>query len=608
MLHDSMGWLPLTRRRRRGIPETGGGRVALDGDELAAALRAVAAASPEAVGVSRRTEIVSANPALVALLGRAHESELVGRPFPSLMTPASRAAMLEQVARRAVGAPVPASYRAVFERPDGSTLPLELHTTTFYAGDVVYSLATFRPAGVGSADELYQAVFQANSAIKLLIDPATGTIVDANEAAVRFYGWPLPELRGRTITSINTLPPDEVRARMQQAGAGERSWFQFRHRTASGEVRDVEVHSGRVDVYGRPHLLSIVQDVTERVALESRLREAQRLEAVGLVAGSVAHDFANLHTILLACADSLDASLPAGSAGRARLADLLHAARRAGELTHRLVEAAGGAARTPGPAHDLHLALAHAQPLLQAAAGPTTRLELASAPGAWSSLEPDQLERLLVNLVVNARDAGATRVRVEVGGGAELVLTVSDDGAGMDATTRDRVFEPFFTTKPAGRGLGLGLPSVRSLVAQVGGAVTVESAPGQGTTFRVTLPRSAAVPGPVLLVDDEGEVRDVLAQTLALEGFEVHTCADAEQAAALPDEVLRRFGALVTDQRMPGRSGTELARLLCARRPGLRVVVISGDLPARDGAGLPAGWVFLRKPFSGRDLVRALRG
>lgn len=576
-----------------------------DGPELAV-LRRVFAETPDAVGVSVGTEIRFANAALLAMLGVADEAAIVGRPFPELLSPRVRAQVLEQVGRRTAGAPVMGSYAVELVRADGEVVAAELRTTTLAVDGATGWIALFRPALPGPADALYRAVFESNTAIKLLVDPDTGQVVDANAAAVRFYGWPLPELRGMQLHRINLLDPEEIRSRMERVISGEQRWFRFRHRIASGDVRHVKVHSVPIEIGGRVHLLSIVQDVTDRVTLEERLREAQRLEAVGLVAGSVGHDLANLHTILLGCADALSRTLPPGSEGQQPLQELLHAVRRAGDLTRRLIEA-GGAPRERGPCRDVSELVLQARSLLEAAAGPRVTLHLVGARGAWAWIDEDDLERVLVNLVLNAREAGATQVDVAVAAvGRTVSVTVRDDGPGMDPATAERAFDPFFTTKGATPGRGLGLASVRSVLHGFGGHVTVASEAGRGATFRITLPRTPDA-GLVLLVDDEADVRDVLAQSLALDGFAVRACASVEEALALPPEVLGAVRLLVTDQRMPGRSGTELAAELTARDPTLRVVVISGDLSAGPGSSWPPTWRFLRKPFTGRELTRALR-
>jgi PAS domain S-box-containing protein len=577
----------------------------LDADQLVETLQAVFRDAADPVAIFRGGTVATANVALVSLIGASDDAEIVGREALDLLAPQSRGALAEQVHRRVSGAPVPGLYSALLLRSNGAPVSVEIRTTPFRAAGEWWSLTMLRQVGSGSADELYRAVFATNTAMKLLIEPQSGQIVDANEAAVQFYGWSLPQLRAMTIHQINT--PEQVAHQLAEARAGRRLRFQFRHRTARGEVRDVEVHSGAVEVRGTTLLLSIVQDVTDRLLLEGRLRETQRLETVGLVAAGVAHDFANLHTILLACAASVQAELPAHGVGHARIADLLHTAQRVGELANRLMEAAGARPSSPPVPRDLRLALESLQGFLSAATSGAVAVELVVPPGLPVAIDDDQLERVLVNLVLNARDASATAVRIEATATEDVVLLrVIDDGRGIEARHRTEVFEPFFTTRTDPRGHGLGLAAVRGIVIQAGGAVAIEPS-DHGTVVAMSFPRMPLGPVPVLLVEDEPDLRDVLTQVLRHEGFEVHACGDAEEALALSEPSLRRFRFLVTDQRLPGRSGVELARELAHRHAALRVVLVSGDLSGRDRDALPARWTFVAKPFTGRQLADLLR-
>ncbi len=490
--------------------------------------------------------------------------------------------------------------------------------------------------GIERSEAFYRALFEVNTAIKLLISPTSGRIVDANSAAVEFYGWPLETLRSMHITDINLLTSEEVQAEMENARSGRRRYFRFRHRTASGAVRHVEVHSGPVEIDSESLLLSIVHDVTERDALEEQLRRSQRLEAVGQLAGGLAHDFNNLLTVMMSCTELVARSLPAGSPLRPHLDDLKHAGRRAADLTRDLL-AFSRRQRMQPVAVDLGAVLERMQRLLRSTLGGGVGVEQRLAPDLpCTRVDPSQIEQVVMNLALNARDAlsgqGGRIVlqtrsaeiapgeSTEVPAGRWVVLDVIDEGRGMDEATRQRVFEPFFTTKEPGKGTGLGLSTVYGIVTQSGGSVSVRSAPGRGTTFSVYLPLSAdtrpAAPEPVaptparapvhacvLLVEDMDEVREVLALGLRGAGFDVVQAASAEQALALPAHVLEALGAVVSDVVMPGRSGVELIEQLLARRPRLRALLISGDLRQHDASGLPAHVRFLQKPFTGQQLA-----
>ena len=471
-------------------------------------------------------------------------------------------------------------------------------------------------------DALYRAVFEVNTAIKLVIDPADGRIIDANPAAVAFYGWPLETLRTMRVSDINTLTREEIAAEMDAARRLERTYFRFRHRTARGDVRAVEIHSAPITVDGQELLFSIIHDVTDRDRLEEHLRRSQRLEAIGQLAGGVAHDFNNLLTVILSAARLVRARLPGEHASVGFIGDIEAAAKRGADLTRQLLAFSRRQVMEPVPlgVRDVVAALV---PLLEHALGAALTLELDAADVPPVIADPAQLEQVVMNLVLNARDAspdGGT-IRITVGTsagdaralvppGAWVTVAVRDEGIGMDDATRTRVFEPFFTTKPDGTGMGLA--TVYGIVAQSGGHVAVESAPGAGATFTVYLPVATArprdaAPAPavaapaaaatILLVDDERAVRTTLGQLLADLGHTVHLAGDADEALELADRLLDELDVVVTDVVMPGRSGVELAQALLARRPDLGCVVMSGDLRDQALDVLPARVVRLAKPF-----------
>jgi PAS domain S-box-containing protein len=488
------------------------------------------------------------------------------------------------------------------------------------------------------ADALYRALFDVNNAIKLLIDPTPGPdhgrILDANLAAIEFYGWSLEELRAMRITDINTLTPDEVRAEMEHARTLRRRYFRFRHRTKAGELRSVEVHSGPIELDGKELLFSIIHDVTERDLLEEHLKRSQRLETIGQLAGGVAHDFNNLLTVVISAARLARTRLPAEHPSLRFLDDIDAASQRGAELTRQLLAFSRRQVMTPRPIA-VDAVVAELVPLLERSLGTAHAIALYATPTPPVVADPAQLEQVVMNLVLNARDAqpesGTIEVVVapsagdrlgEVPPGNWVTIAVRDHGSGMDEATRARVFEPFFTTKPDGTGMGLA--SVYGTVKQSGGHVTVESAPGAGSTFTVYLPAGDAAapaprprpavaidaprPGTILLVDDLAAVRSAVASLLRDLGHTVLVAGSYEEAILTAADHLATLDVVITDVVMPRRSGIDLVRDLLALRPGLGCIVMSGDLRDHLLVDLPSHVVRLAKPFSLEALEQAVAG
>lgn len=365
----------------------------------------------------------------------------------------------------------------------------------------------------------------------------------------------------------------------------------------------------------------------EALALE--LEKAQRMESLGRLAGGVAHDFNNLLTVMRGCATLLESAVPANTEAATDLKDLSDAVDRGSALTHQLLAFSKRDVVQPG-VHDLHGAVEGLRDLLQRLLGVDMQLRIEAQDGpwlVWASLT--QLEQVLMNLVVNARDAmggkGELRVRIERVRDPQLGdvcrVHVTDQGAGMSREVQARIFEPFFSTKGPAKGTGLGLATVYGIVSRLGGRIDVDSVVGKGSTFTVSLPvatasavSDAAVPPPVptaeavavCIVDDEPPLRNQMARILGGAGMVVHTYANAE---ALLAEGEHPCDVLVADVNLPGESGVELARDLRQRRPQLRVVLLSGFTadPSATARLIAQGVVFLAKPFDAAALVAAVK-
>ncbi len=399
---------------------------------------------------------------------------------------------------------------------------------------------------------------------------------------------------------------------------------------------------------GVPHILSVTRDITamrqaeaERSRLAEQLGQSQKLEAIGQLAGGVAHDFNNLLTVILGCASTLKADLPAGFGHLADdLGQIEEAGQRARDLTRQLL---AFARKQPvvKSSIDLNRVVEGSEKLLRRVLGEHIELDVALDPGLWW-LQGDvgQLEQVILNLAVNARDAmpdggtlflstsnrrgAAPGVAAEPDPGEFVQLAVRDTGIGMSPEVRGRLFEPFFTTKSPGRGTGLGLATVYGIVKQWGGFIHVESSPGAGSLFEVGFPRTQAspasaepLPGParaggtetVLLVEDEPAVRRVAARVLRLGGYRVLVAEGGPAALRLLAEESRPVDLLVTDVVMPGMSGRVLAEQVRSRSGATRVLFVSGyalDLVG-DGGALDGGDELLEKPFTTEALLARVR-
>ena len=421
---------------------------------------------------------------------------------------------------------------------------------------------------------------------------------------------------------------------------------EFRLVTRDGRVVWVYADAAYVrDAEGRPlSIQGFLVDITERKRLEEELRQAQRLEAVGRVAGGIAHDFNNLLTVIFGWARFLLQGLASDDVKHEGAEQILDASKRAAALTQQLLAFSRRQVLRPQPL-DLNRVVRDMERLLERVIGEDILLvtELDPALGTVKA-DQGQLEQVILNLAVNARDAmpaggrltiatgtvehmaAEPRDEAESPSGPYVTLTVSDTGHGMDEETRVHAFEPFFTTKETGRGTGLGLATVYGIVLQSGGVISVDSDPGQGATFTIQLPQASEeeriaveVDGPdadwvggsesILLVEDDRAVRDTVCKILAEHGYAVLVADSPADAIATANVRERRFDLLLTDVVMPKMSGPELSDALLAAQPGMRTLFMSGytdEAIAHHGV-LEDGISFIGKPFTPESLVRKVR-
>ena len=452
------------------------------------------------------------------------------------------------------------------------------------------------------------------------------------DQVLRFVSDNVSALTGRDASALVGQPGDRWRevhpddapalaqalARLSVTGAPQRHVYRCRH--ADGSYRWVQDDVRRAPgLDGRTAaIVGALVDVTDQRALEDQLHRAQRMEAVGQLAGGVAHDFNNLLAVILGCSQEVLARVGPDEPHHASAQAIRRAAGRGAAVASRLLALSRRQVLRPR-VRDLNAIVHDVEPLLRSVFSSSLTLAVIYADDARPVCVDDaQMEQVILNLAINARDAtppgGTVTVAVGASVDGHVTLTVRDTGAGIEPALLPRIFEPFFTTKAPGTGTGLGLSMVQNVVTASGGDITVDSVPGRGTCMTVRLPAALdppaeAVHAPsgarasVLLVDDDDLVRDLIRRTLASAGHAVETAESGLDALRCHDTAAP-VDLLVTDLTMPGLGGVELARRLAARQPDLRVLFVSGcsDDP------LPEHPVheFLAKPFEAGDLLAAV--
>ena len=480
-----------------------------------------------------------------------------------------------------------------------------------------------------------------------------GRFIAVNEALAQWLGRPAAEVAG--LTHLEVWPPELAerdRTDDQRVLQGaERTRTEEQVVAEGEEPRWIEtVKAPVLDKDGRvTGLAGIARDITERRRVEEglrrtehQLRQAQKLEALGRLAGGVAHDFNNILSVIIGQASLMLAQSGPRAPQHHRVAQILEAADRAATLTRQML--AFGRCQIIQPrVVSLERVVTELSRMLERMIGEDVELRVRSQPPAGRiRADPGQLEQVLMNLAVNARDAMPRGGRVTIQTrtvdldeeearrrppmrvGRYVLLEVTDDGVGMDAETQSKIFEPFFTTKADGRGTGLGLATVYGIVKQSGGFIWVDSALDSGTTFSIYFPEAGGetVPAPapavadtpngtetILLIEDDELARRVIREGLETFGYTVLPAASAETGLSLLAKAGRRVGLAVIDVVMPGMSGLDLGQRLRAERPDLRVLYVSGYAPqvVAEHGTLDARIPFLQKPFAPSLLARKVR-
>jgi PAS domain S-box-containing protein len=567
-----------------------------------------------------------------------HHSRADGAPYPEAECGIHRAAATGE-AVHVVGEPL---WRA-----DGTTFPAEYWAHPIRnEGVLVGAVVTFlditdrerAKAALEESESRYRTL--ADNSFHAIAVSVDGVLHDANSAFERIFGLMLDDAIGRPITDVVADESlDEVKRR--EAGSIEGS-YEFVGRHKSGRKLVIEATAKNLALDGRPARFVALRDITERRRLEQRVRQIQRMEALGELAGGVAHDFNNSLTVISGFTELLLAELDTLDPRAADLREVRKATDSAASLTRQLLAFSRQQVIQPRLVA-LETAVQRAIPLLRRVIGEDLAIVTSLAEQTTVVLiDPGQLEQVLMNLCINARDAmpiGGT-LTVETGRatfdeedledhwpmsvGSYGMLAISDTGVGMDATTRARIFEPFYTTKEVGKGTGLGLATVHGIVKQNAGFIWVSSEPGKGSSFKVYFPLRHAPPEmpeapiplrvptgteTVLLVEDSHSVRAAAQAALKHFGYTVISFPEANAALPLLDQSDSQIDLLITDVVMPEMSGPDLAVYASSLRPRLKVLFISGytdEMVVRHG--VPIGEVsYLQKPFGPVELARKVR-
>ena len=409
--------------------------------------------------------------------------------------------------------------------------------------------------------------------------------------------------------------------------------------TEEATITPIRDNLGRVVNY-----VAVKRDVTRELQLEEQYRQAQKMEAIGLLAGGIAHDFNNLLTAINGFAELLQFQLPVDSPQQELVEKIFKGGQRAADLVRQLLAFSRNQIIEPKTLN-LNTTLKAFEKMLGRFIGEHIQLETVLASELWFVIaDPSQIEQIFLNLVVNARDAmpdggqltietanvvlvdaDETAIHLEVDPGEYVMVAISDTGIGMSEEVQARIFEPFFTTKEMGKGTGLGLATVYGIVKQNNGSIWVYSEEGQGTTFKIYLPRAVeAADSPpeqswtqalprgsetILLVEDEPMICELVAEMLRKQGYQVLEAGDGFEALRLAQELDGTLNLLVTDVIMPGMNGKDLADKLKESRPNLKVLFISGysdDMIARHGV-LEPGVALIEKPFDSNSLAHKVR-
>jgi two-component system cell cycle sensor histidine kinase/response regulator CckA len=603
--------------------------------------------------VDARGSFQFASPSILRIMGYRPE-EIVGKRVFDFIHPDDVVSALEKLTLRMEDPATPRPGEFRLRHRNGGWRTLQTRGTVLTGPDGDRSLVLnardvsdqkAAESALRESEERYREIFEASPLPMWLYERERLKILDVNQAAVDLYGYSREEFLRMTLLDLRS--PEEGKRLMQNFRENPHPparWHAgiWKHLKKDGTMIEVDVYTHNVTLGGREMRLGVQIDVTDQRVLEEQFRQAQKMEAIGQFAGGIAHDFNNLLTAILGYSDFVATQLGPSSPVQEEVEEILCAGERAAALTQQLLAFSRKQVLEPRVL-DLNELVGRMERMLRRLLGETVVLASALAPDLRPvRADPGQIEQVIMNLVVNSRDAmpDGGRITIEtanteldetyarqhagVKAGPFVMLAVSDTGFGMDEATKGRIFEPFFTTKGKGMGTGLGLSTVYGIVKQSGGHIWVYSEPGKGTTFKIYLaPAAEAVeapprvpPGPpphgtetILLVEDDDSVRKLALTILESFGYAVLEAADGAAALSLAKNHSGPIHLVLTDLVMPDFGGAALIARLREFRPGVRALFMSGYT---DGALFREGLLqsetsFIQKPFTSEALARKVR-
>jgi len=496
-----------------------------------------------------------------------------------------------------------------------------------------------------TSERNYREIFNTSSDAIFIHDAATGAILDVNDRMLEIFGFDREELEATsydgTLTEVPPYTIERAQAHMKRAVEEGPQVFEWMARRKSGAHFWVEVALRRTEIGGKDRILAVVRDIDDRKRMEEQLRQSEKLQAVGTLAGGVAHDFNNQLTGIIGWTELIKDKLGDDPYLETAAANILTAAQRASDLTSQLLAFARKGKFESKPV-DLHVLIGEVTQLLTHTVDKRISIETRlDAEAPYTTGDPSQLQNALLNLGVNARDAmpegghlvfvtrnldlpedKKTCRRWNLEPGPYVEISVTDTGEGMDEKTLKSIFEPFFTTKNATKGTGLGLAAVYGTVNIHNGCIDVISTPGAGSTFRVRLPLgpkpTALAPveesprdhgsGRILVIDDEEILIQTVSAILRKKGYDTVTCTDSHEGVEQYRQSPGEFSLVLLDMIMPGMGGPEVFHALKEINPAVSVLIMSGATANHEVQDLADAGArgFLAKPFRPRDLSLAV--